>query len=220
MRKQMMLFSLAAVGVMFLLSGWAWFQLPANAAVPVHWGFSGQADRYGSKAEGLLLTPFLTLGISVLFYFLPQLDPRGKNLLRSEQAYRAMWGMMLVFLLGLHTTTTLIALGFQINIEKVLMPSLGILFIVLGNFMGKIRQNYTMGIRTPWTLNSEEIWNKTHRFGGRVFVAAGALTLIASFLSRSLAIPVLILSLVGAGLAPVIYSYLLYRGEQTPKKHE
>lgn len=218
MRKQMILLSLAAVGVMFLLSGWAWFQLPANAALPVHWGISGQADRYGSKAEGLLLTPFLTLGISVLFYFLPQLDPRGKNLLRSEQAYRAMWGMMLVFLLGLHTTTTLIALGFQINIEKVLMPSLGILFIVLGNFMGKIRQNYTMGIRTPWTLNSEEIWNKTHRFGGRVFVAAGALTLIASFLSRSLAIPVLILSLVGAGLAPVIYSYLLYRGEQTPKK--
>ena len=111
MRKQMILLSLAAVGVMFLLSGWAWFQLPANAALPVHWGISGQADRYGSKAEGLLLTPLLTLGISVLFYFLPQLDPRGKNLLRSEQAYRATWGILLAFFLGLHTTTTLIALG-------------------------------------------------------------------------------------------------------------
>ncbi|MFN8441811.1 MAG: SdpI family protein [Caldilineaceae bacterium] len=209
-RNRMLRISVLVVLIMFAFSAWAWFQLPADASVPVHWGINGQANGYGGKAEGLLLMPTITLALSVLFYFLPRLDPKGENILRSGSAYRALWIVLLIFFLGMHTVTTLIALGVNLQINQFILPAISVLMIVMGNYMGKVRQNYMMGIRTPWTLANEEVWNKTHRLGGRLFVISGILSLLASLFG-----PLIGLIVFGASMSisvgwTVIYSYVTF----------
>lgn len=214
MRKQMMLFSLAVSILMLLISAWAWRVLPAGASIPVHWNVAGEVDRYGGKAEGLLLLPGITMAVSLLFYFLPSLDPKGNNLLRSEQAFRAIWAVMLLFFVVIHVVMLMISLGKQLNMGQIILSSVSILFMVMGNYMGKIRQNYTMGIRTPWTLHNEQIWNKTHRLGGWLFVLCGLISLLVSLLFPSIGVYVLPAMIASASLIPIFYSYLLYRKEQ------
>lgn len=209
-RNRMLLVSLLVVLVMFVVSAWVWFQLPAGASVPVHWGINGEANRYGGKVEGLLLLPFMTLAISVLFYFLPRLDPKGENILRSGPAYRAMWIVLLFFMFTLHLVTTGIALGFNLPINQFILPAVSVLIIVIGNYMGKVRQNYLMGIRTPWTLANEEVWNRTHRLGGRLFVVSGFLSLLAMFFGPVVELIVFGVSLLVAVGWTVVYSYVIF----------
>lgn len=209
-RNRMLQVSLLVVLAMFVVSFWAWFQLPAGASVPVHWGINGEANRYGGKVEGLLLLPFMTLAISVLFYFLPRLDPKGENILRSGPAYRAMWIVLLFFMFGLHLVTTGIALGFNLQINHFILPAVSALIIVIGNYMGKVRQNYLMGIRTPWTLANEEVWNRTHRLGGHLFVVSGILSLLATFFGPVAELIVFGTSMLVSVGWTVVYSYVIF----------
>lgn len=209
-RNRMLLVSVLVVLIMFAFSIWAWFQLPLGASIPVHWGINGEANRYGGKAEGLLLMPMIAMALSVLFYFLPQLDPKGENILRSGTAYRALWIVLLMFFLGMHSVTTLIALGVNLQINRFILPAISVLMIVMGNYLGKIRQNYLMGIRTPWTLANEEVWNKTHRLGGRLFVVSGIVSLLASLLGPLIGLTVFGISMLVAVGWTVIYSYVIF----------
>lgn len=209
-RNRMLLVSVLVVLIMFAFSAWAWFHLPAGALIPIHWGINGEANRYGGKAEGLLLMPFITLALSVLYYFLPRLDPKGENILRSGAAYRALWIVLLVFFLGMHTVTTLIALGYHLQMNQFILPAVSVLMIVMGNYMGKVRQNYLMGIRTPWTLANEEVWNKTHRLGGRLFVISGILSLLASLFGPIIGLAVFSISMIATVGWTVIYSYIIF----------
>jgi uncharacterized membrane protein len=109
--------------------------------------------------------------------------------------------------------TGLNALGYDVPVSLWVPGLVGILFIVIGNYMGKIRPNWFMGIRTPWTLSSEEVWNKTHRFGGRVFMAGGALMIIMGWLPLAWRGPLLVAMVVMILLGTVGYSYLLYAKE-------
>ncbi|MCB0144848.1 MAG: SdpI family protein, partial [Caldilineaceae bacterium] len=174
----MLIFSAVVIGIMFLIAAWAWMQLPADASIPVHWGINGEADRYGGKFEGLLMPPLITLGIVLLMAFIPRLDPRGENIVRSSAAYKAIWVVIMLFMLLIYGIALLAIFGWPLDIGRIVGGAVGILFIILGNYMGKIRSNYTMGIRTPWTLASELSWNKTHRLGGKLFVTLGTLTLV------------------------------------------
>lgn len=212
--RMMLFWSLLTVALMSGLAAWVWVKLPANATIPVHWNWRGEIDRYGGKWEGLALLPLITLGLALLLYVLPYLDPRGDNVLRSAQAYRAIWVILLLFFLGFHTVLMLNLLGYGISINGVLLPGLGLLFMALGNIMGKLRRNYFMGIRTPWTLDNDLVWNRTHRLGGKLMFVAGALTLLAAlFLPHYLATIVLLVTLLGAVLWSVAYSYWVWRSE-------
>jgi uncharacterized membrane protein len=211
--------SLLAVVIMLALSAWAWRQTPADAQIPVHWGITGAVDRYGSKLEGLLLLPLITLGLALLFAALPRLDPRGDNILRSFKAYRAAWGGLMLFMLGLHSLIIASVLGYPINLTQVVLSATGLLFMVLGNYMGKIRRNYVMGIRTPWTLENELVWDKTHRLGGRLFAASGLVTLLAAlFASTAVAMGIMLASLLITTGWSVGYSYWLWKQVASEKR--
>ncbi|MEZ4712435.1 MAG: SdpI family protein [Caldilineaceae bacterium] len=212
--NRMVIFSVAVIGIMFGLAAWAWAQLPAEASIPVHWGINGEVDRYGGKLEGLLLLPAITLLVVLLLAFIPRIDPRGQNIMRSAKAYKSIWAIMLLFMLAIYLISILAAFGWIINMGRIIGPALGVLFIVMGNYMGKIRSNYTVGIRTPWTLASELSWNKTHRLGGKLFVALGVLMLVLTLVSQS----ALTFYLMMAGLLITLitvfaYSYVVWKND-------
>lgn len=165
--------SLAVIGGMVLASVWAWLQLPADAQVPIHWGPSGQPDGWADKTTGLFLMPAVALAITGLFIVIPRIEPRRTNLERSVTAYRAVWIGVIVLFGGLHLLAVGVALGAELDLTRIVLTGTGVLFVVIGNYLPKVRPNYLMGIRTPWTLASDLSWVKTHRIGGRLFVIEG-----------------------------------------------
>lgn len=199
---------------MTLFSFWAWAQLPEGAQIPVHWNAYGEVDRYGSIFEGLFLIPLVTAGVALLLWAIPKIDPRRINIAQSAKAYRATWAGLLIFMAIMHVSLVLNALGYPINIGMVVPVLVGILFLVIGNYMGKIRSNFMFGIRTPWTLSSDLSWNKTHRLGGRLFMVIGLLMIATVFLPAG---PLWVFVLLGSIFSMVallfVYSYLVYRSD-------
>lgn len=184
-------------------------QLPER--VPMHWNASGEVDRYGSRFTGAFAIPLLTLGIYAGMVLLPLIDPRRANYARFPTAYRAVRTGLILFLTLLYVVTVAVGLGYEINISRVVPVALGVLFIIIGNVLTQVRHNYFIGIKTPWTLASEEVWRKTHRIGGFVFVAAGVISILAAFLPAPVNFWLVIGSLVAAVVITIIYSALLYK---------
>jgi len=169
----MIIASIAIVGAMLLLSAWAWVVLPADARVPIHWGAEGGPDGWADKTVGLLLPPAIAAAVATLFALIPRFEPRRANLERSGTSYRAIWLGVLVLLAGVHVVAVGVALGASLDVSRLVIAGVGILFVVIGNYLPKVRPNYLMGIRAPWTLSSDLAWTRTHRLGGRLFVAEG-----------------------------------------------
>jgi len=216
--KKMLIFS----SVIFLLATavtiFAWTKVPADAQIPIHWNAQGEVDNYGSKAFGLLIGPGLVFFLSLLLAFFPRMEPRGENLLQSQKAYKAVWGLMLVFMLGLHLVTTSAALGKAVNMALIMSFFMGVLFMAIGNYMGKIRSNFMFGIRTPWALSSELSWNKTHRLGGRLFFLIGLLVFVSAFLRRGdLSFALLIGGLFIILILTYGYSYWVWKNDEDRK---
>lgn len=178
--RTMVWVSLAVFGLTLAMAAYAWAILPADAQVPIHWNAAGEVDGYAGKVFGLGLTPLLTLALTALFAAIPRIDPRGDNILRSWEAYRIIWIGTLVLMLGIQAITVLAAFGRGINAGFLIPAGVGVLFVFLGNAMGKIRPNYMFGVRTPWTLASEVSWNKTHRLAGWLFVGLGLFMIAGS----------------------------------------
>ncbi len=117
----------------------------------------------------------------------------------------------ILFMAGIYIFTFFSAMGFRFNIMYFMVPFLSALFVVLGIFLPKLKKNYFVGIRTPWTLQSDEVWIKTHKFGAKCFITAGVLGIFTVFLKSELAFWVFIIVMIIAALLPVIYSYFVYR---------
>lgn len=190
--------------------------LPATLLLPTHWGISGQPDRFSGKWVALLMPAILAASVSLLFWFLPALEPRGRNLSRSEGLYLWSWAALLLVSAAVELVVVSVALRWGLRVEHVMTAAIGLVFVLIGNQLGKSRSMYLVGIRTPWTLASEEVWIKTHRLGGKLMVLGGLLIVGASFLPLPSG---LLAGLFGALLAvmvgvPVVYSYLLWRRER------
>ncbi len=209
--KTTWLISALIIALMVGLSAWAWVQLPADASLPVHWNAAGEADRYGGKAEALLLLPAVTIGVLLLFTLIRYIDPLRANIERSGQAYRAVLLGVLFFMAVLHTGAVLSALGYPINVGLLAAPAVGLMFVIMGNYMGKIRRNYMFGVRTPWTLASDLAWNKTHRITGKLFVLSGLLTIGATFLGSTVAFFTMMATILGTVIFARVYSYLVWK---------
>ena len=209
--KTTWLISALIIALMVGLSAWAWVQLPADASLPVHWNAAGEADRYGGKAEALLLLPAVTIGVLLLFTLIRYIDPLRANIERSGQAYRAVLLGVLFFMAVLHTGAVLSALGYPINVGLLAAPAVVLMFVIMGNYMGKIRRNYMFGVRTPWTLASELSWNKTHRITGKLFVLSGLLTIGATFLGSTVAFFTMMATILGTVIFAMVYSYLVWK---------
>lgn len=178
--------------------------------IPIHWNFRGEVDNWAGKYTSLItaLLPLIMLG---LFHIIPRLDPRGKNYEKHQKAYQVFITAFILFLIAVTWVTNAAALGSPVPIERFIPVGCGILMIVVGNYMPQIRTNYTLGIKNPWTLESEWVWKKTHNMAGIVFCVMGLVMALNGFISTSwmaaVSTGVILLGVFGLEL----YSYLLYR---------
>lgn len=211
MRKWIPLLIIAAAVV---ASAVVYPRLPET--IPTHWNMDGQPDGWSSRAFGAWITPVILLGMWALFRLLPAIDPRGANYAKFGGAFEAIIDSLMLFLLGMHIVLLRAGLGYPVQIERIVPFGVGVLLIVIGNLLPRCRPNWFVGIRTPWTLSSDRVWEKTHRFGGRLFVAAGFLIVIASLLWVQWVHLVLITVVLLATAAVLIYSYLEWKREQAP----
>lgn len=212
--RPMLIASAVVLLLMFGLSAYAWGQIPAGEQIPIHWGPDGQPDGWGGRFEGLLMMPTIVAATVGLLAIVPRIDPRRNNIAQSKTAYFATWGGLLLFFLVMHTSAIMSILGRAVNMSIVVGIFMGILFIVMGNYMGKIRSNFMFGVRTPWTLTSELSWNKTHRLIGRLFFATGLLTLIAAIVGlETWVIGLILVGTIGSSVISTIYSYIVWRND-------
>ena len=187
--------------------------------MPVHWGVSGEPDRFGSKLQGAFMVPAIMVALFAVMQLLPSIDPRAGNIEKFRGSYDLIVGGTLAFTTIVHTVALGSALGWNVNMTSVVLGSLGALFVLLGNQLPRARSNFIFGIRTPWTLSSDDVWNRAHRIGGYSMVAAGLATIAAAFLPPAVGLAVALPSLLLSALVPVIYSYVLWSREQrTPPK--
>jgi uncharacterized membrane protein len=213
-KKSLLIANSLIVLAMLALSAWAWRQVPDTQLIPVHYGIDGTPDRYGGKFEGLLAMPLIGVGLTVLFAILPYIEPRAENLMRSHKAYCVTLLSGLGLLLALHAGTVLQALGWRINVAMIASVGSSVLIAIVGNYLGKVRSNFSFGIRTPWTLSSEQSWNKTHRLGGRLLFFLGISGAIAALANANQLFILLILGgTISLTVILVIYSYLVWKDD-------
>ena len=179
-----------------------WNRLPEQ--MPTHFGFNGTADGYSGRPFAIIGLPLFLLAIQLLCAFALRADPKKQNI--SEKLVQlTLWICPAVSLFA-GLSIYLSALGFAINISRLGMVFVGLIFIVIGNYLPKCRHNYTVGIRLPWTLDNEDNWNHTHRFAGYVWIIAGVVTLLSVFLGH--ATVVWVAAIFVASLSPLVYSFV------------
>ncbi len=183
--------------------------------VPTHWNATGEADGFTAKPWGPLVLPLSMAGVYLLLSAIPRISPRGYGIERFQAVFETLQAAILAFLFLVTVLVLLAGIGTPVPMNRALHAGLGLLFVVLGNFMGKLRKNFFIGIRTPWTLANDEVWLRTHRLGGKLFVLAGVGLLVSGLLGGG-TVPLLVA--VGlAGGVPAVYSYVLYRRLERPR---
>jgi len=183
--------------------------------LPTHWNIAGEIDNYQSKTEALALLGALNVGLYALLSFIPFVDPRKEKYAQFIKIYR-LFKLLLIVFFGIVTVLILLSgLGYAVPMTIVMPLMVGGLFIFLGNYMGKIKQNYFLGIRIPWTLADEDNWNKTHRFGGKVFFVSGIVIVLSGILTPAVAYQVLLGTILVIIFLPMIYSWNLARRKIT-----
>lgn len=210
MRRPWLGLVVAAVGLAVAL--WAWPRLPPR--IPTHWNVRGVPDGYSPRLVAALLLPGVIVVLNGVFWVLPRIDPRRVNYDKFRDTYWLIANALCLFLLGVHVLVIANGLGYPIVMSRLLPVGMGLLFIVLGNYLSRVQPTWFVGIRTPWTLSSDAVWRKTHRTGGMTFVLAGLLMVGAAFLSPTVNWIVLGIAVLAAVTVPVVQSYLLWRKEQ------
>jgi uncharacterized membrane protein len=202
---------LLVIGAMFAAAAWAWPQLPDR--LPIHWNIHGEVDGWGNKFMGILFMPLLVLGMYLLMLLLPLVDPGKANYENFQKVYGIIRIVFVTYMGAIYAATLFAAFGHTVNMTTVILPLVGVLFIVLGNFLGKIRPNWFVGIRTPWTLSSQLSWDKTHRLAGWLFVLMGILFFpVAAIQTTWSLITMLVIDAVCVAWL-IVYSYLVYRND-------
>lgn len=181
-----------------------WDMLPRQ--IPVHWNTQGEVDNFGSKSTAVFVIPAFLTVLHWLCVIVTTLDPKNKNI-KGKPLTLVFWICPMISLVC-SSLMYAIALGYKINIEIIAPLLMGVLFVIIGNYLPKCQQNYTLGIKLPWTLNDEENWNKTHRFTGVLWVICGVAIIATSLLGSFVIFFSIVILMV---IIPVIYSYSLHK---------
>jgi uncharacterized membrane protein len=218
-RKSTFIVSNIIILGMLGLSLWTWIAIPQQP-IPVHFGIDGQPDAYGSKFEGLMVLPLVTSAANLLFIFLPRIEPRAENLLRSSKAYSSIWLSTIAFLAVIHGGAIAVVLGQATRLPTTVVEiSVSLLLMVMGNYMAKIRSNFFFGIRTPWTLSSEKSWYKSHRLGGWLLFGLGLGCITVAIAGSSALFLWLLLGGLGSiTLTLMVYSYLIWKDDPDKRR--
>lgn len=209
MRKWIPLLIVAAA---FIATAVVYPRLPAR--IPTHWDMSGHPNEWSGRMWGAWALPVFLLGMWALVRILPRIDPRASNYAKFGGTFEAIIDSIMLFMLALHLVVLRASLGYAVDMQRITPIGLGVLLIVIGNLLPRTRSNWFLGIRTPWTLSSDRVWEKTHRFGGRMFVAGGILITIAGFAWVQWAQRVLFVVMTVVAFSVLIYSYLEWKREQ------
>jgi len=212
MRSRWLGYVVAAVAA--AVSVWAYPRLPPRVAT--HWGLSGQPDGYSSRLVAALMLPLMILGMRALLSVLPRIDPKGENYQKFAGTYWLIFNGVIVFMGVMHLAILGFGMGAPVRMDRVVAAGVGVLFIVIGNYITRVEPNWFVGFRTPWTLSSERVWHRTHRVGGWILVAGGVLIVLTLFVPAGAVMPVFITTIALVAVVPVVLSYLWWRREREP----
>ncbi len=202
---------IALILVLFFLTG-VYFYPQMPEMIASHWNARGQADDYMSRFWGLFLLPVISLGLTLLLMIAPRIDPLKANIGQFKRYYDLFVIVLLLFMFYLYLLTIFWNLGFRFNMVQLLVPGFSVLFYIIGEVMQKARRNWFIGIRTPWTMSSDRVWDATHQLGGRLFKAGAVISLLGILFQRY-AIFFVIGPAVLVAVFTMVYSYLEYRKE-------
>lgn len=195
------------VAILIAVAAYLYPSLPEQ--IPTHWNFQGEVDDYTPKPWGVIVLPLAAILIFVIMKLIPIVSPKGFRTDQFQDVINIFTVTLVGFMSGIGLLVLLAASGRNVQMNEMVYGAVGLLFIVLGNYMSKVRKNFFIGIRTPWTLASDEVWARTHRVGGWIFVLIG----FFMFLNAFIQFPPgwLIGSIVLLALIPVVYSFVLYK---------
>jgi len=195
----------------FVLAIWAYPQLPAR--VPSHWNAAGEINGYSGPLQAAFLLPSIMFAMFGLMFVIPRIDPKRSNYQLMGKVYWLFVAAIILFMGLLYANTILSALGITSpqSVPRLALSGVGFLFIILGNYMGKVKYNYTFGIRTPWTLASEEVWYRTHRAAAPFWMLGGLILLACVLLPGAWAAAVMLGVVAALSLGPTVYSFILFR---------
>lgn len=201
---------LLILAVMFIAGAVLYPSMPAR--FPSHWGISGAPDAWSTKSFlSVFFMPLISTAVYALLIFAPILDPKRRNLKMSFRAYNILIDAVIGMQAVVFAATTAAAFNASFDVTKVILVSVGLLFMVIGNFMTTVKQNWTFGVRVSWTLSDPVVWRKTNRLGGYLFVGAGALTVLSAFLPATIGLAVMLSAIFAMLVITYGYSYLLFR---------
>lgn len=175
--------------------------------IPTHWNVHGEIDDYGSKYMAFFLGALPAM-IYLLLLYSPKFDPKRENYKKHSKAYSVITISTVLTLISIHWLTILATFNIIKSVDVFIKLIIGILFVIMGNYMSQLRFNYLTGIKLPWTLASEKVWKKTHRVGGMGFMLVGIILICTSFIKGSVSFIIFMSSLVILMLFTSIYSYI------------
>ena len=181
-----------------------WNQLPEQ--LPAHWNMAGEVDGWLGKPVFVFGMPALMAALQWVMVVVSGSDPKNKNI--SDKVMQLILWLIPVLTIVLCTITYMTVLGLPVSVDIVMPIFMGLMFVIIGNYLPKCKQSYTVGIKVAWTLNSEENWYRTHRFAGILWVIGGILGMATAFVGGFVAFMVIMAIMT---VAPVVYSYILYR---------
>ncbi len=174
-----------------------------------HWNSAGEVNGYMSKFWGVFLMPIISMAMYIMLLVVPRIDPKKENIEKFRKYFDNFIILLFIFLLYLYVLTLWWNIGGGFDMVKFLIPAFAALFYYVGVMIGKAQMNFSIGIRTPWTLSSEEVWKKTHVLGAKLFKAAGIISLLGIFFT-DIAIWIVMVTVLSAAFIPFVYSYFLY----------
>lgn len=211
-KKELPIIGVIVLPIIYL--AYIWSDLPQQ--VPVHWDLQGEINRYGSKKELAIITLSLPILLYVIFLVVPYIDPKGQ--IHKMGAKYGNLKFLIILLMSVISVFILYNSKNQPNLSpNYIIPILGILLMVFGNYFKTIKPNYFLGIRTPWTLENKDVWKKTHHIAGKIWFFGGLSILITSiFLNSLMNIKITLFTILGLALIPIIYSYTYFKKIENP----
>jgi len=180
--------------------------------VPSHWNSQGQIDSWSSKNFLVFFMPLLALAIYLLMTFMPRIDPLRKNYEKFSKVYFLFKVLLSLFFIALYLFMLAAAFGFKMNIIYFILPVFSLFFIAIGVMLPKIKRNWFIGIRTPWTIHSDAVWNDTHSFSSKIFVISGIISFLGIFFPKY-AFAVFMTAILTAAIISIVYSYFSFKNQ-------
>lgn len=196
--------------ISFIIGIYFYSRVPDQLAS--HWNAKGEVDDYMSKFWGLFLMPIVSIVLFLLFLLIPKIDPLKKNIEKFRKYFDTFVVLIILFLFYIYLLTIFWNIGIRFDMGQAIIPALGILFYYIGVLLKHAKRNWFIGIRTPWTLSSEKVWEKTHQLGSKLFKISGVIAFLGIFF-QGLAIWFVIIPAILVSFYTLAYSYFAYQKE-------